>query len=52
MGYLTDSMFNMFTLVMVIYIVGMTIYLVFQQIKKLLNKQRDLKFRERRNRNG
>lgn len=47
MGYLTDSMFNMFALVMVVYIVGISIYLGFQQIKKLFNKRQ-----ERRNNNG
>ena len=35
-----------------VYIVGMSIYLILQQIKKLLNKRRDLKFQERRDRNG
>ena len=47
MGYLTDSMFNMFALVMVVYIVGICIYLGFQQIRKLFNKRQ-----ERRNNNG
>ena len=52
MGHLTDSMFIMFALVIVVYIVGMSIYLILQQIKKLLNKRRDLKFQERSDRNG
>lgn len=52
MGNSTGSMFYMFIIVIGIYIIGMLAFLGFQQIKKRLNKRRDLKFQERRDHHG
>ncbi|WP_294579557.1 hypothetical protein [uncultured Thomasclavelia sp.] len=52
MGQSTESMFIMFALVILVYIIGMCIYLGCLKIKKIINKRRDLKFQERRDQNG
>lgn len=52
MGNSTGSMFYMFMIIIVVYIVGMCIFLGFQKIKKWMNKYKDLKFQERRDRHG
>lgn len=52
MGNSTGSMFYMFIIVIGVYIIGMLAFLGCQQIKKRLNKRRDLKFQERRDHHG
>ena len=43
-GYSGNSMFYMVAIFMVVYVVGMAVYLTVQKIKKIREKKRDERF--------
>lgn len=49
MGNSTGSMFYMFIIIVVVYIIGISVFLGFQYLKKKIDTRRNLRFLERRN---